>query len=181
MPLRNKPARRPWPGVVLAATLLLCTGTGADPVKEDDIKAGFIINFAKYTEWPNADLGSREILICSLGTQPLSGRLEPLHGRQAQGRQIRVLIPARPSEWRDCQVLFIDANDKQRIPAVLDQLSQQPVLTVSDAEGFAQAGGIIGMKLRAGRVRFEINQGAAHRAGLNLSSQMLKLADEVLQ
>jgi hypothetical protein len=53
-------------------------------------------------------------------------------------------------------------------------------LTISDTPGFVQAGGIIELKLRAGRIRFDINQGAARQVGLKLSSQLLKLADEVL-
>ena len=53
------------------------------------------------------------------------------------------------------------------------------MLTISDVPDFAAQGGMIGLKLRADRVRFDINQGASRRAGLVLSSQLLKLADEV--
>lgn len=62
---------------------------------------------------------------------------------------------------------------------MLRALGQTPVLTVSDAPGFVQAGGMIGLKLRGGRIGFDINHGAARATGLVLSSQLLKLADEV--
>ena len=72
------------------------------------------------------------------------------------------------------------ADDAARVDAVLRAVGQWPVLTVSDAPDFAAAGGIIGLRERTGRIRFDINQGAAKRAGLSLSSQLLRLADDVI-
>lgn len=163
------------------AALLAAVGAWAEDASEDSVKAGFLLNFAKYTEWPGGTPAGREFLVCSLGPRPLSGKLELLQGRPLQGREIRVRTAVRPSEWRDCQLLFVAADEAQRAGGVAEALAPHPVLTIGETPGFAQAGGIIGLKLRAGRVRFDINQGAARRAGLTLSSQLLKLADEVLQ
>jgi hypothetical protein len=104
-----------------------------------------------------------------------------MQGRQVQSREIQVRILTRADEWRDCHVLFIPAAEKARGETILRALAQAPVLTVGDSEEFAQSGGIIGLKLRAGRVRFDINLAAARKAGLSLSSQLLKLADTVQQ
>jgi hypothetical protein len=178
MPLSLRPSEFCL-GAILMAALMLSTGTRADTVAEDSIKAGYILNFARYTEWPAAALSGKDLSVCGIAAGVLSGKLELLRGRQVQGRSVQVRVPARPGEWHDCQVLFIAADDQPRMETVLRNLGQAPVLTVSDAPDFTQAGGIIGLKLRAGRLRFNINEGAARRAGLNLSSQLLKLADEV--
>lgn len=172
---------RCWLATLLLAATLLCTGAHADTFEADSTKAGFIFNFIKYAEWPPATLPASHLTVCSVGDQPLSGKLEALHGRQAQGREIRVRTAVRQGEWRDCQVLFIAAAEAHRIDAVQRNVGAYPVLTVSDAPGFVQAGGIISLKLRDERIRFDINQGTARQAGLKLSSQLLKLADEVLQ
>ena len=169
-----------WLVVLWVATLLPGMDARAASPVEDSAKAGFILNFTKYTEWPSAQAG-RDLLICSLHERPLSGKLEELEGRQVQGRAVRVRAPATPSEWRGCQVLFIAEDEAQRIDSVLRQVGQYPVLTISDNPGFVQAGGGIELKLRTGRIRFDINLGAARQSGLKLSSQLLKLADEVLQ
>lgn len=176
----NALSRLAWQGALLATLLCLPGSVFADNLAEDDIKAGYILNFSKYTEWPEWIVSSGEIRICALGSQPLSGKLADLQGRKIQGREIRLRAAVRSDEWRDCQVLFVAADEAQRSETVLRNVSQYPVLTISDAPGFAQSGGVIGMKLRAGRVRFDINQGAARQAGLKLSSQLLKLADNVL-
>jgi hypothetical protein len=55
------------------------------------------------------------------------------------------------------------------------------VLTVADRPGFLEEGGVIELKLSGGRVRFDINLAAAREAGLRLSSQLLQLADRVVQ
>jgi len=164
--------------------LFVCLFAGmaeADNLAEDTVKAGFILNFAKYTEWPAGALDGGNLRVCGLGNQLLSGKLAQMQGRQVQGHEIQVRSTMRVDEWRDCHVLFIPAGEKQRLELVLRALAQTPVLTVSDGEDFTRSGGMIGLKLRAGRVRFDINLAAVRKAGLNLSSQLLKLADEVTQ
>jgi hypothetical protein len=165
---------------VLAILALLSASARSDTLTEDSVKAGFVLNFAKYTEWPTPALNGGELRVCGLGAQPLSGRLVQLQGRQVHGLETRVTLSPRPEEWRSCHILFIPSGEAQRAEALLRTLAQAPVLTVSDSSEFARAGGMIELKLRAGRIRFDINHGAARRVGLNFSSQLLKLADEVL-
>ncbi len=174
-------SRAGWRGALLLVLTLFAGVSLADTAEEDSIKAGFVLNFAKYTEWPAAALGASELRVCALGAQPLSGRLSQLQGRQAQGRDIRVRTSTRSDELRDCHVLFVAAGEEGRMDALLRTLGLAPVLTVGDGNDFVESGGMIGLKQRAGRIRFDINLGAARRAGLNLSSQVLKLADEVRQ
>jgi hypothetical protein len=53
------------------------------------------------------------------------------------------------------------------------------VLTVSDDQKFLDQGGIVRLRQVDGRLRFDIDAGAARRAGLRISSQMLQLAATV--
>jgi hypothetical protein len=50
------------------------------------------------------------------------------------------------------------------------------VLTVSDTDGFLDAGGMIQFLIENGHVRFAINVDATSRAKLKLSSKLLSLA-----
>ncbi len=170
-----------WRKALLALLLLLPAMTFALPPTEDNVKAGFVLNFAKYAEWPTAFMGSGELKICWLGPQALSGKLAELGGVKAKGLVVRARQTERPEEWRDCHVLFIPASEVHRVDMVLRTLAQTPTLTVSDSPNFIQAGGMIGLKMLDGRIRFDINQRAARQVGLTLSSQLLRLAEEVLQ
>lgn len=178
---RRTRKRALWAAVLLPAVLLLGAGgfvDGSSP-SEDEVKVGFILNFIKYTTWPAMAGDDATLRICADHAQALSGRLDSLNGRQVMGRTIHVVAPVRAADWRGCQVLFLEGVDGTLPVDGLHALAAAPVLTISDVPDFAAQGGMIGLKLRADRVRFDINQGASRRAGLVLSSQLLKLADEV--
>ncbi len=51
-----------------------------------------------------------------------------------------------------------------------------PVLTVAEFDGFASGGGMIGLYVAESRVRFEVNLAAVRATGLQLGSNLLKLA-----
>jgi hypothetical protein len=149
----------------------------ADMTAESAVKAGFVYNFAKFTEWPmdvfataNAPLN-----LCVAGNQPLSGKLSLLQGRMAQGHVISLRGNPRPEDINACHILYIDEMDERRLGVLLGQVASVPVLTVSDIDGFTGYGGIIGMHLNGERVQFSINLAAARQAGLKLSSQLLRL------
>jgi len=73
-------------------------------------------------------------------------------------------------------ILIISASEKAWLPAMLSGLGEASVLTVSDMEHFTERGGMISLRLVGQKVRFDINLDATERAGLKLSSQLLRLA-----
>lgn len=172
--------RTGWPWVA-CAWLTFAAPSMADATLEGSVKAGFIYNFVAFTDWPEGATPNQEIRICALTGQPLAGQLALLQDRQIRARTLRVRTGTRQDEWRACQVLFVSQQDIDRLDPILRSLGNAPVLTVSDIPDFIRAGGMIGMKQSAGRVRFDINLATARRAGLVLSSRLLSLADEVLR
>ena len=75
-----------------------------------------------------------------------------------------------------CHILFIGSSEKNRLGEILLALKGQNVLTVGDTPGFAERGAMINFRIEDSKVRFEINVDAAERAGLSVSSNLLKLA-----
>jgi hypothetical protein len=71
--------------------------------------------------------------------------------------------------------LFVSARSGDA-SAVLRAAAGRPVLTIGEADGFLEGGGIITMKIVDGKVRFEIHAANAQKAGLRISSQLLSLA-----
>ena len=63
---------------------------------------------------------------------------------------------------------------------MLRWVENQPILTVSDAEGFTRDGGAIALVRSDGRLQFDVNADALARAGLKPSSQMMRLARQVI-
>lgn len=167
-------------GWLLAGLLLPAAPVQAQSVSEAAVKAGFVYNFIKFTQWPAAREGS-PVRVCAPASQPLDGQLVRLQGRNVANRAIDVRTGVPPGEWRQCDVLFFGQEDADRTYLLPSRLGAAPVLTLGDLPGFVEAGGMIGLRVEASRVRFDVNLSSAQASGLVLNSQMLKLAGKVLQ
>ncbi len=152
----------------------------AQAASEAAVKAGFVYNFIKFTQWPGAREGT-PIRLCAASSQPLDGQLSLLQGRSMGSRVIDVRTAVPSGEWRQCDVLFLGEGDADRLPLMQQRVAHAPVLTLGDLPGFVDAGGMIGLRVEASRVRFDVHLGSAQQSGLVLNSQMLKLAGKVLQ
>ena len=168
---------------VLAAFLvLLVLPLRADDAAADGlrIKAAEIYHFVEYTTWPARVLPdpASPILIGLLGDDPLAEHLKALEGKKIGTHPILYRPCHTVEEARTCQVLVLYIPDDPRggLRAALSGLDSLNVLTIGEGSGFAKAGGIIGFDEVDHQLRFIINAPAAERAGLKLSSQLLKLA-----
>ena len=145
---------------------------------EYEVKAAFLYNFAKFVEWPSqafSDAGS-PFTIGVVGDNPFGDDLErTLRDKALNGHPIAAKQVKAPSELRTCHILFISPSEKKRLPDILKLIRDAGVLTVSEMEDFLPAGGMINFLMVDNKVRFEINDEPAKRAGLRLSSKLLHL------
>jgi hypothetical protein len=166
---------------VLLGALFPCVAPaqGVEEV-EAKVKAAFLLNFARYVEWPESSFATSNspVVIGVLGQDTLGRNLDAtVDGRTVERRPVKVKRARKVSELRDCQVIFVCPSERERFRGLLAAIQNQPILTVSDTEGFTSAGGMILLKKKQGMMRFEINRDAAEKAGLKISSKLLKLAD----
>lgn len=168
------------PLFVLAVLFTAPAALRAQTAGEYDVKAAFLYNFTKFVEWPSDAFADDSFRICVLGEDPFGKSLKDLTGQEAAGRKLQVLVfkedIARPE---DCHVLFVSRSERGRLPSILAAVRSSPVLTVSDTSGFLDNGGIINFILEGSKVRFEINQEAADRAKIKISSKLMQLAKRV--
>lgn len=155
---------------------LLCTEAQAAPPGEYEVKAAFIHNIAKFVEWPAAAPSSGSATLCLLGEDPFKGALDALRGKQIGRMRWEIVPVTSKSPLTACRVLFIAASERGDLNRILANIGNSPVLTVGDSDSYARHGVVVNFYLEENRVRFEINREAAARAGLVISSQLLKLA-----
>lgn len=140
------------------------------------VKAAFLYNFAKFTEWPALPPGL-PIVFCVVGDEGIAAALaQTVRGQNVNDHPLDVARPRDSATWRVCQLLFIAEAEARRSAGGLSRITTLPVLTVSDGKGFIEAGGIIELYVESGRMRFAINAKAADLRGLRLSSRLLGLA-----
>ena len=93
-----------------------------------------------------------------------------------QGREVQIKRNPTSAEIGECNILYVGDEEPRRAQAALQAARHASVLTVSDNDGFADSGGVIGLVYADNRIQFEVNLGAAQRAGLKIASQVLKIA-----
>jgi hypothetical protein len=149
--------------------------------REYEIKAAYLYNFINYIEWPENAFPAPggTIVVGIVGQSPFGAALAVLNGKQVKGRTVALKQITDIKDLDQCQIVFINSSEKAHVPELLEKLKESRVLTVSEIDGFAQDGGIINFISEHNKVRFEINPDAARRLGLNISSELLKLAKVV--
>ncbi|MFQ5774751.1 MAG: YfiR family protein [Kiloniellaceae bacterium] len=163
-----------------ARTEAVAVASAAEPTREYLIKAAFLYNFAKFTEWPKGAFAgaSTSLQVCVLGEDPFGPALESIAGKPINGRIVVVRRVGSIGAARPCHMVFVSASEEARLTSILETLGARPILTVADMPNFARAGGIINLKTNdEDKLRFEINVRTARRAGLKLSSKLLNLAE----
>jgi hypothetical protein len=172
-------------GSLAAALALLCAGAlrGSDgPVAtEAQVKAAFLLNFAKYADWPASAFAeaTAPITIGLIGTDSFGDTWLRVEGKTINGRAFIIKHLAPDADIKDCQILFISHSESARMAGILRTARSLPILTVGEDAAFTENGGIINFVLKNGKVRLEIDLAAARKAGVVLHSRLLAVADTV--
>lgn len=165
-------------GLVLAAASAL-----AGPPTEYQVKAAFLLNFARFVEWPPRTFPDTNapLVIGIVGDNPIGAALpQVVQGQTAQGRRIEIRQLSADGELGGCQILFLSAA--VTAPAdLLKRLSGKPVLTVGETEDFVRQGGMLGFALVDQSVRFDANAKATAAAELKVSAKLMAVARSVIK
>ncbi|HEY4354386.1 MAG TPA: YfiR family protein [Acidobacteriaceae bacterium] len=170
----------------MPAVLLLCvglTGEGArgqwNTTSQADVQAVYLYNFAKFVRWPNGKTDA-SFDICVAGPKLYLDVLgKVVADQRIDGRPIAVRAVVNPEDENGCDILFLDASLGGRGDVLLTATAGKPILTVSDSDGFLRRGGMVQFLLIENHVRFSVNLVPVEKNGIELSSELLKVAVNV--
>lgn len=167
---------------------MLCLAMALGPARvaaqtsEYEIKAAFLYHFTQFVEWPEHAFATTNspLVIGILGANPFGETLEKLvRGEQIRGRPLVVRRFPSALAAREAHILFVSRSEANEWRAIERVLGKRPILTVSEMEGFARAGGMVRFVTRENKVRLQINHQNARSAGLSLSSKLLRVAEVI--
>jgi hypothetical protein len=173
---------RATPILSLSLVWLLSVGSSRaqeSPPTEYQLKAAFLLNFAKFVEWPPAAFAevTSPIVLGILGENPFGDALErTIRAKTINNRRLEIKPFPSSAEATNCHILFISTSEKARLPEILASLRGASVLTVGETDRFTETGGMINFVRQGNKIRFQINEVAAKSAGLKISSKLLSLA-----
>lgn len=149
---------------------------------EYEVKSAYLYSFLQFTTWPPGTFEPGDpIYLCVLGHDPMGDLLPQVLGdRRVEGREIRIVPVSRLVEVNRCHAAFIAQRNSISAREWLARLRSRPVLTIGEGTGFTEEGGMVALVVVGETVRFEVNRSALRRAGVDLSSRVLRLALRVL-
>lgn len=172
------PRPRRLPATLLSAAAISAAALAQSaPVSEYAMKATLLFKLPHFVYRAEADR-TAPLRICLWGNNPFGSAPEKLAQATIDGRAVRFVRVGGQGEVAGCEYLFISRSEEGEIGGLLRRLAHQPVVTVSDIDGFARAGGMVEFALGGdgAAVSILINRRAAHKQGIEFNAQLLRLA-----
>lgn len=146
---------------------------------EYELKAVFLLNFARFNTWPASALppGDAPLVVGVLGIDPFGHDLEAaFQGEQVAGHSLQIRHFSRGDDYWNCHLLFISRSEAAHLTQIFSALRGKHVLTVSDIDEFIYKDGMIGMLLEQNRVKVQVNYDKTRSEELELSAKLLKMS-----
>lgn len=166
-------------GIGIAFLFLIQSVFASAQASEAGLRVAFVYNFLKFIEWPGLTEGN--LSLCVLGARDVARQsLTQLHDKQHKNVTIKVvfidLVADMGQQIQQCQMVYVPTTGADMpLPAAIPA----GMLLVVDEPDLQDARvGIALTRTNDDRIEFRINDTAIKRAGVKISSQLLKLAKQ---
>lgn len=160
----------------LALALMALAGPSVLRAEDAKFTALFIMNFAKYVEWPG---GAGDFVITVLGNDPVIDELKIIAEKTKIGERALVIQKAgTPDQVGKCDLVYLPPDKKSAYDALAARFGNG-VLIVTNADGMAQKGAPINLATIDGKQKFEINPEGLKKSGLGAKPVLFKLGKVV--
>ena len=151
----------------------------ADTSREYQLKAAYLLNFARFIYWPAESFSSKEaeFNVCVYGNDPFGDNLEYLLSKKVKNRSIKINYK-KDLNIETCHILFVSESDKMNFYKMSSTIPKN-ILTVSDVEGFSSKGGMIEFIRVENKIKFLINVTQSEKSGIKYKSQLLEVAENL--
>ncbi len=169
--------------IAFTAVVFTAGGTGLQQSRVFEIEAAFLVQFSKYITWP-ADRFKTEkspVIIGILGRDPFGTKIDRIARRFKSGdRPVEIRrINGDMAGADKCHILYITSVETGKMTEIKKNIAEKPIVLVSDTDDFLNQGGIIDFFISGKKIRFNISLTNSRRAGLKISSKLLKVAKRI--
>lgn len=146
---------------------------------EYDIRAAMLFNITRFVEWPTSKLNPQhpQMLVCIAGPDPIGPGLDHfLQSQKAGIKSISVRHLNSLESAEACHVLYVSLREQKDVKKFVPSLAKANVLLISEKTNAGSPDQVIGLPTLDEHVHIEVNLAAAQRAGITISSKLLRLA-----
>lgn len=163
--------------IALLWVTIMSPGLSYANEREFAVKAGFIFNFARYSEgsWFNPNRSDR-YTICSFNPQFVLTASKTLKNQKVKNRPVEVhLVSVKGIPNEICNSFYLTSINDSLIGKVVDNPKLSNTMLIGENKKFIQSGGHINLFITGGKVRFEVDANALASSGIKMSSKVLRL------
>lgn len=166
--------------LLLSCLLLLASTTSYSanqtPSKSDQIKAGFLLQFASYVTWKKKD--TKEINICIAGTDPFGSFIDEMvsfRPTNRHGQPIKVKHINLDDSMKNCHIIYFKKGEyKKSLSNFYTGIESS--LLVSESDDFLENGGVVNLREIKKHIKLEINMQNAIKRNIVISPELLRVA-----
>jgi hypothetical protein len=141
---------------------------------EDELKSATVLSFIRHSEWPQV-AGDGPITVAVVGRPSMIRMLrQTLDGKTANSRAIRIVDAKASGDLNSCQVIYVATDNSREVRQTLTGLGASHALTIGESDRFLEYGGAVNLLIVDGHMSFEVSLEALRRAGVNISSTLLR-------
>lgn len=178
--------RRAW-GIVSCTALIFPAQLSFGPkdtlaaaMDEPTVKAAFVLNFARYTQWPedHFETADEPCELAVFGGTGMEEAFQRIEGKPIGSRPLKIRFTDDPETLEGSHIVyFCRETPLEKRLAALDAVKDGSTLTIGDdMPRFLGSGGLINMFKKNDRLRFEINVERALQVRLKFRSRLLRHA-----
>ncbi len=173
-------------GLIVALLLIYAVistpSFAVDKPTDLEVKAAFVLNFSLFASWERPQVATEELRIGIFEGQSEAAPAftKVLDGKTSDRRLVKLIGLKNVDQIADCHIVYFGSNDMRLLADGLEIAVQNGVLTVGENVEFLKKGGMLAFQVENNRVRFLANPGQARKAGIQLSSKLLRLASLVM-
>ncbi len=149
--------------------------------REHQVKTGFIYSIAKFTQWDFSKKPGNRFVIGIYRTRAFDLDIEALNNKSIRGRTVVIEQLRSDADISNCQIVIVGDVGSETIRRYASQCKNSGTMLIGESENFAKDGGTIGLILKDGNVRFQVNLQSAESARVSFSSKLLILAEQVFR
>jgi len=165
----NKCVNQIWLVILLIAITCNSVSFANEPQSlEYKLKALYIVRLAKFITWPE-NPQKNSFVVCIEAGDKVAIQLRKTTETEINGRKLEIIDPPSGSSITQCDFLYLSRGK------VDSYLAHTPVFTLSSQANFAEQGGMIEFYIDLGKVRMKANLLAINKAGIKLSSKLIRL------
>jgi hypothetical protein len=160
---------------VIALCCVVCTTRSLHAQNSDEeLRAAYIYNFAKYIRWPN-DNPNFVIGIYGNDNNSEVALQTTLKGKKIAGKDIVIKTLQDNQTIASCNILYCPDIENKQLAAIVEQIAGKNVLLVTK-EDLIKKGAMISFLIEDDKIKFKLKKDTLTKAGLTPTEGLLRLA-----